>query len=682
MPFHFNGLQRLALGSEPKADGVTQLASLSGLKLTPTCTAIPLLPAVPPSNCDPSQLQCLSMGLCLQLKFMQQFFVGIFNAGAKQRVAFSRHYRRKARSLLLLLFSFTLTLLQPLPGYSQMQLTDLQNHWAKDCIQQLAQQGIISGYPDRTFRPNQPVTRAEFAAILNQAFPNASVVRNPIDFTDVPSNFWARDAIRKTYQTNFLSGYPNRIFQPNQKIPRVQALVSLASGLNYTPTQPIETTLRNFTDAAAIPDYAKSAIAASTERQLVVNYPNVRQLNPNQLAMRGEVAAFICQARGVIGAVPSAYIAGEKTPVAAKPELRGVWLTNIDSDVLFSRAKLTDAIARLKELNFNTLYPTVWNWGHTLYPSQVAERTIGIDLDPEPGLQGRDILQETITQAHARGMAVIPWFEFGFMAPADSELAKRHPEWLTQRRNGETVWVEGGMHDRVWLNPLRPDVQKFLTDLVVEIVKNYEIDGIQFDDHFGYPSDFGYDDFTVQLYKQEHNGLEPPADSKNPEWIRWRAAKITDYMKLLFSAIKAVKANAIVSLSPNPQEFSLDFYLLDWQTWERLGLIEELIVQVYRDDLTLFARELAHSSIQQAQSHIPVAIGVLSGLKGRFVPLKQIETQVQTVRDKGLAGVSFFFYESLWNYTDETLQQRQSGFQKLFPREVKRPNVYQGWKPS
>ena len=47
-------------------------------------------------------------------------------------------------------------------------------------------------------------------------------------------------------------------------------------------------------------------------------------------------------------------------------EIRGVWLTNIDSDVLFKAEHTENAIADLAKLKFNTLYPTVWNWGHTL----------------------------------------------------------------------------------------------------------------------------------------------------------------------------------------------------------------------------------------------------------------------------------------------------------------------------
>jgi uncharacterized lipoprotein YddW (UPF0748 family) len=367
-------------------------------------------------------------------------------------------------------------------------------------------------------------------------------------------------------------------------------------------------------------------------------------------------------------------------------EIRGVWLTNIDSDVLFDRQRLANAIDTLSRLNFNTLYPTVWNWGHTLYPSKVAESAIGLALDPTEKLQERDILAEAVEKGRSKGMSVIPWFEFGFMAPADSQLAKRHPEWLTKRHDGSTVWLEGNVHKRVWLNPLRPDVQQFITNLIVEIVGQYDVDGIQLDDHFGFPYDFGYDDFTVKLYQQEHDGKLPPkppaniktvnncvvSDREWIEWTRWRANKVTDYMKQTFRAIKNANPRAIVSVSPNPQSFSLNCYLADWQKWERMGLVEEIVLQVYRNDMKSFLRELSQPEVKAARQHIPFSIGVLSGLKGRPVSLGQIKTQVETVRKQGFAGVSFFFYESLWNLAQETPQQRQSAFGDLFATPIKR----------
>ncbi|MEO0685952.1 MAG: family 10 glycosylhydrolase, partial [Cyanobacteria bacterium J06649_11] len=124
-------------------------------------------------------------------------------------------------------------------------------------------------------------------------------------------------------------------------------------------------------------------------------------------------------------------------------ELRGVWLTNIDSNVLFSTRNLTNALDRLKNLNFNVVYPAVWNWGYTLYPSRVARKVIGRSVDPEPGLRRRDMLKEAVSEGHSRGLKVIPWFEFGFMAPADSQLAKRRPQWLSKKVDGSLIKKEG-----------------------------------------------------------------------------------------------------------------------------------------------------------------------------------------------------------------------------------------------
>lgn len=606
----------------------------------------------------------------------------LFNSFAESLVAFSRTFGRQVWFVFLAVFSMGIMISKPPITYAQATFSDVQGHWAQPCIEQLTQKQMISGYPDGSFKPSANVTRAEFAAMIRKAFPNAGEVRTGGQFADVPANYWAADAIRQAYKTGFLSGYPGQLFQPTQKIPRSQVLVSLANGLKYSPTRPVADVLNTaFADATGIPSYGRDAIAAATERQLVVNYPNVRSLKPNQLATRAEVAAFLCQATGSIGLVPSQYVATVGTTPKPTAELRGVWLTNIDSDVLFDRNRLANAIEKLDQLNFNTLYPAVWNWGYTLYPSTVAQKVTGRSLDPEPGLQGRDMLKEVVDQGHQRKMGVIPWFEFGFMAPADSELAKRHPEWLLKKLNGGLTWDEG-THKRVWLNPFRPEVQQFIEDLVVEIVTKYDVDGIQFDDHFGFPAEFGYDDFTVALYKQENQGKSPPTDPQNPQWVRWRANKITEYLKRLFQVIKDKKPNVIVSLSPNPQEFSYKSFLADWQTWEQQGLIEELIIQVYRDDLSRFIAELERPEVKAAQRHIPVAIGVLTGIKPRPIPISQIQQQVQTVRNRGLAGVSFFFYESLWNLAKEPSAERQSAIKAVFPAPIKRPNILAGWQPS
>jgi uncharacterized lipoprotein YddW (UPF0748 family) len=364
-----------------------------------------------------------------------------------------------------------------------------------------------------------------------------------------------------------------------------------------------------------------------------------------------------------------------------KAEIRGVWMTNVDSDVLFDRGQLSNAINTLAQLNFNTLYPAVWNWGYTQYPSPVMQSAIGSSIDPRPaGLQGRDPLAELVQQGHQKKLAVIPWFEFGFMLPEDSAVAMRHPDWLTRQQNGQQYWLEGRW-SRVWLNPFKPEVQQFILNLILELVNQYDIDGIQFDDHFGLPAEFGYDNFTVQLYKQENQGKAPPADPQNAQWKQWRANKITAFLTQVFRAVKAQKPQVLVALAPNNYEFSYNQSLQDWRTWEQQGLVEELMPQVYRDSLSSFNTELARSENSSARRHIPTGIGILTGLKEKSVTSKQIQAQVQAVRQQGFAGVSFFFYETMWKLTKESVADRQALLRSLFPTAVARPNITQGWKP-
>lgn len=355
-------------------------------------------------------------------------------------------------------------------------------------------------------------------------------------------------------------------------------------------------------------------------------------------------------------------------PSRPKTEVRGVWLTNVDSDVLFSRDRLGNALQRLARLNFNTVYPTVWNRGYTLYPSTVAERVLGRKMDPTPGLQGRDVLAELVKQSHQQGLSVIPWLEFGLKAPANSELVRRHPDWITYRRNALHV-VKGNQKNQVWLNPFHPLVQRFIVSLIAEIVTKYDVDGIQIDDHFGLPIDLGYDTFTAGLYQRENRGRRPPRNPRNPAWMRWRANKITDLMTQIHQAVKTRRPNCLVTLAPNSQDYAYKTSLQDWRTWEKRGLVEEIVLQVYRDDLKSFKKELERPEIKAALSRVPISVGILAGLKKRHVPIKRIEQQVQAVRNGGFAGVSFFFYESLRN--------RDAAFQTLFPTPMSRSNTAQ-----
>ncbi|NES87497.1 MAG: family 10 glycosylhydrolase [Moorea sp. SIO2B7] len=396
-------------------------------------------------------------------------------------------------------------------------------------------------------------------------------------------------------------------------------------------------------------------------------------------------------------------------PISSSPstELRGVWLTNVASGVLFSPWGINKALKRLSQLNFNTVYPVVWNRGHTFYPSYVAKRVTGRAEEPLLTVMrgGADTLAEIINQAKQEGLSVIPWFEYGFIAPANSDLVKRRPNWLTQSRDSYNSFSDNhleqdllnssskisnffvkqiesirnkAVRQQVWLNPFHPGVQTFITELILEVVSNYDVDGIQLDDHFGMPVDLGYDPYTIKLYQQQHQGLNPPDDPFDPEWMRWRANKITNLMAQIDQAVKSVKPNIKVILSPNSQQFSYKNYLQDWQTWVQRGLVDELILQVYRDNLSSFIAELEKPAVQKVRRLIPVSIGILTGIGNHPVGIEQIQQQVQVVRDRRFNGVSFFYWESLWGYiTPESPRQRRKVFQALFPEPALRPKIAQ-----
>lgn len=167
-----------------------------------------------------------------------------------------------------------------------------QDYWAKDFIGELAALEIIEGFPDGSFRPDAPVTRAEFAALLQKAF-SKSKVRSAIAFRDVSSRYWAYSAIRESYEMGFLNTVASREFNPTQSLSRIEILVALARALNYQSTTSATNVLSVYSDASTISSQYRSLIAALTQRGVIVNYPDVKLLNAEKVATRAEVCALL-----------------------------------------------------------------------------------------------------------------------------------------------------------------------------------------------------------------------------------------------------------------------------------------------------------------------------------------------------------------------------------------------------
>lgn len=130
-------------------------------------------------------------------------------------------------------FAVLATELKPDQNVPKVNLSDVQGHWAQDYINQLVSMGAIGGYPDGTFKPDRNITRAEFTAILVKAFnlkPQGGKV-----FNDT-ANHWAKDVIATAASYGIVGGYSDTSFGPDDPITREQMAVMIVKAVNLPVT--------------------------------------------------------------------------------------------------------------------------------------------------------------------------------------------------------------------------------------------------------------------------------------------------------------------------------------------------------------------------------------------------------------------------------------------------------------
>ncbi len=283
--------------------------------------------------------------------------------------------------------------------------TDINGHWAEKCIQNLSTQGILSGYSNGIFRPNNVISRAEYAAMITKAFPYIRATRATMNFNDVSSNHWAKEAIRNAYTKRFLSGYPNQSFNPNQKISRVEAFVALSTGLNYSvPSFPNQILNAIYDDANRIPEYARGLIAAATQQGILITSPKPRfqkrLISPSELATRGQIAAALCQIKKLPG-VANEYV--------VKPNSNSAQKQPDDVPINLGQTCTNEAVG------YTVSYPVGWqtNSGDVLKQCQVFDfRSIQLrerseDFDEAVYFDLENVPFERILNARSQGLKEI-----------------------------------------------------------------------------------------------------------------------------------------------------------------------------------------------------------------------------------------------------------------------------------
>jgi uncharacterized lipoprotein YddW (UPF0748 family) len=541
---------------------------------------------------------------------------------------------------------------------SSTSFSDIQNHWARLFIEALAQRSIVSGFPNGTFRPNYSMTRAEFAAVISKAF-RKPLKRQYVGFVDVPSTHWAARVIQKAYETGFISGFTDNRFRPEDRITRAQVLVSLVNGLEIaSKVQPdlITALPAIYQDATAIPGYATDEVAIATRTGLVVNYPNVKILNPNLAATRADVAVSIYQALVYLDEAPqiqSNYIIVPPKPgipadsvrVSHSREFRGVWVATVwNSDwpsqrglsVEQQKAELIGILNRIQALNFNALILQVRPEGDALYASQLEPWSYWLT-----GTQGKapspfyDPLEFAIAECHKRNIELHAWFNpyrartSINISPVRPHLAVTNPEYVYQWGN------------QLWMDPGAKVVQDRAYNVMLDVVRRYDVDGIHMDDYFyPYPIEgMSFPDSKTYSAYKAAGGKLSLGD--------WRRDNVNQIIQRLSEGIKAAKSHVKFGISPfgiyrpgqPPQIKGLDAYdalYVDAKKWLEEGWVDYLAPQLYwKIDQTAQSYPVLlnwWTDINPKKRHIYTGNN-LGQLDGKSWKLEEIERQVEISRN-------------------------------------------------
>jgi uncharacterized lipoprotein YddW (UPF0748 family) len=327
-------------------------------------------------------------------------------------------------------------------------------------------------------------------------------------------------------------------------------------------------------------------------------------------------------------------------------ETRGIWITTTDSRVLYSRANIAEAMDFLAETGFNVVFPVVWTNGATIYPSQIMRENFGVEIDPR--FVGRNPLEEIITEAKRVGLAVIPWFEYGFASSYNQNggriLAKK-TEWAARDIKGNLL----KKNKFEWMNALDREVQDFLLSLMLEVAEKYEVAGIQGDDRLpALPSHGGYDAKTRDRYFRQFNQY-PPTHYQDAQWLQWRADILTDFLTRLYRELITLNPNLIISMAPNVYPWALQEYLQDSQSWIDQGLVDLIHPALYRRDFESYKQLVDRLITEQFKSSQLSALvpGILLKVGSYRISEELLLQKIQYNRDRQIQGEVFFFYEGL-----------------------------------
>ncbi|SDJ91991.1 S-layer homology domain-containing protein [Paenibacillus typhae] len=182
-------------------------------------------------------------------------------------------------------------------AWHPLTFADVANHWAKDAVNDMGSRMVINGVNETAFNPNADITRAEFAAIIVRGL-GLKLGEGKTAFADVATDAWYAGAVETASEYGLITGFEDGSFRPNDAITREQAMNIIAKAMKLTGlaertgTADTSSTLAGFQDAGTIGSWAKDGLALAVKAGLISGRNN-NKLEAKSNVTRAEVAVLI-----------------------------------------------------------------------------------------------------------------------------------------------------------------------------------------------------------------------------------------------------------------------------------------------------------------------------------------------------------------------------------------------------
>jgi uncharacterized lipoprotein YddW (UPF0748 family) len=372
----------------------------------------------------------------------------------------------------------------------------------------------------------------------------------------------------------------------------------------------------------------------------------------------------------VVPDVASTAPASATTPVAATlpaldaPELRAVWVDAFH-DGFKTPEQVDELVAWARRANFNALFVQVRRRGDAYYAKTFEPRT----EDPHlaPGFDALEYLIDTAHQGPQRlqvhaWLATLAIWNKRDTPPADpGHVFNRHgleDTWLMLRDDG-VAWAPDGSGGTYYLDPGHPEAARYTADVYLNVVRNYDVDGVHLDHVRYFEGDgdrrWGYNPASVSRFNQRYS-REPGSvpDPSDPYWMSWRRDQVTALVRRIYLETKAQKphvtvSGAVVAWGDGPdaaggwdRSAPSSLVFQDWRYWLHEGIVDYVMPMDYYREATPQAGWFdSWVTWQQANRG---KRGVVIGLGAFLNKPEETTAQLQRARAVGPLGVAMYSY--------------------------------------